>query len=288
MTRRHILLLFVMLSVLTLQAQFAKPLKNPNLICLNTSPFSLGFTGSFAANDMIYSAVSTSEFRPMFGPTFGLAAEWNAMPWFSVGLDASYAMRGAKKAFATEFLTSYSTTTFARMNYSMALNGIELRLPLTLYVGYGETTRLYLYVAPRFNLWTYGNIRWERSYDDDSFPPLVYESEVNKATIKPFDISAVAGLGLRQRVMIGRAQFFVKLDLSYGFSPMNNFSENEVITATGSSQHPLQFQGWGDIEHEKLGTRRLHNAEIRLSLLAPLRKHLKDACAFEQNMKKHK
>ena len=281
MKKRLILLMFGVLSVVSLPAQFAKPLKNKNYVCRNTSSISVGITGSFAANDMIYSAVSKSILTPYLAPTFGLAAEWNTMRRVSIGLDASYAMRGANEVFATEFLTSYTTSTFARVHYSMALNGVEIRLPITYYIGYGESIRPYLYVTPRFTLWLNGDVRWERTYDDESYVPLVFESELNNATIAPYDLSAVAGVGLCSRILVKRTQFFVKLDLSYGLSVINNFSQHEVA-------EDVLFQGWGDIEHETLGSRFLQNVEARLTLLMPLRKPLKDACAFDQKMKKGK
>ena len=278
--KKHLfLLMFVMLSVASLQAQFAKPLKNKHLVCSNTSSFSLGVTGSFAANDMYYTAVTKSILTPYLAPTFGVAAEWNTMHWIAVGLDASYAMRGTNEVFATEFLTSYTTTTFARINYRMDLNGLEIRLPITFYLGYNDSFKPYLYVAPRFDYWLKGNLRWERTYDDESYTPLVYETEPTKATMRPYDLSAVAGLGLCQRIMISHTQFFLKFDLSYGMSVLSNFSQQEV-------DETVTFQGWGDIEHETLGKRYLRNAEARLTLLIPVNKPLKDACSFEQKMKK--
>ena len=281
MKKRMILLVFGLLSVASVQAQFAKPLKSRNFICRNTSSFSVGLTGSFAANDLLYSAVTKSMLRPYLAPTFGLAAEWNTMRRVSVGLDVSYAMRGGKEAFATEFLTSYTTTTFARILYVMDLTGVEVRIPITYYLGYSESFRPYLFVAPRFNLWLNGNLRWERTCDDASYPPLVYETELNNATMTPYDISAMAGIGLCSRFLINQPQFFVKFDLSYGISILSNFSQHEV-------NEDVTFQGWGDIEHEILGQRRLQNVEARLTLLLPFRNHLKDACAFEQRMKKGK
>lgn len=281
MKKRIIILIIGLFSVVSLQAQFAKPLKSRNYICRNTGSLSFGITGSFAANDMIYSAVSKSKLTPYLAPTFGIAAEWNTMRRVSVGLDASYAMRGTHEVFATEFLTSYSTTTFARVHYTMAMNGVEVRIPITYYLGYGENLRPYLFVAPRFDLWLNGNVKWERSYDNDSYQPVVYETELTNATIMPFDVSAVAGVGLCSRVLINKIQLFVKLDVSYGISVLSNFSQHEM-------KEDIAFLGWGDIEHETLGTRYFQNVEARLTLLMPMRKHLKDACAFDQKMRKRK
>ena len=281
MKKRVLILMIALLSVVSLQAQFAKPLKSKSLICRNTSPFSIGITGSFAANDMLYSAVSQAKLNPYLAPTGGLAFEWNTMRRVSVGLDASYAMRGTNEVFATEFLTSYTTTTTASVDYAMRMNAVEVRIPITWYLGYGETFRPYLYVAPRFDLWLNGDLRWERTYDDESYTPVVYESELNEATITPYDISAVAGVGVCSRIMVKQTQLYLKFDLSYGMSVLSNFSPQEVDeTAT--------FQGWGDIEHETLGQRRLQNVEARVTLLLPLRKRLKDACAFDQQMRKGK
>ena len=281
MKKQMILFLLCLVSVNMTYAQFAKPLKNRNFICRNTSSFSVGVTGSYAANDMLYSEVSKAILSPYLAPTFGAAMEWNTMRGVSVGLDASYAMRGANEVFATEFLTSYANSTFARVNYAMTMNGVEVRLPIACYFGYGENTRPYVFIAPRFDLWLNGNLRWERTYDDESYAPLVYESELNQATMRPYDVSIMAGVGLCHRFMVSRTQFFMKLDVSYGTSVLNNLSQLEV-------DESIPFQGWGDIEHETLGQRYLQNVEARLSCLIPLRKPLKDACAFEQKTKRPK
>lgn len=281
MKKRVLILFFCFLSVVSMQAQFAKPLKNRNFICRNTSSLSIGLTGSFAANDMLYTAVSKAKLTPLWAPTVGVAIEWNTMHLFSVGLDVSYAMRGSNEVFVTEFLTSYSTSTNARVNYSMRMNAVELRLPITCYLGYNENFKPYYYIAPRFDLWLNGNLRWERTYDDSSYTPLVYESKLNSTTMAPYDFGAVAGVGICNRFMLGRMQFFVKLDLSYSISVLSNFSQHEV-------NQDIPFQGWGDIEHETLGKRYLQNVETRLTLLVPFRNSLKDACSFEQKMKKGK
>jgi hypothetical protein len=281
MKRFFFILIFSVLSVASAQAQFAKPLKSRNLACHNKSPFSIGITGSFAANDMMYSAVSKAKLSPYLAPTVGLAFEWNTMNIVSVGLDASYAMRGTNEVFATEFLTSYTTTTFSRVHYTLVMNGVEIRVPVTLYLSDDETIQPYFYVAPRFNLWLNGSLHWERTYDDESYAPLVYENEVNNATMVPYEFGAVAGLGLCSRILIQRTQFFLKFDLSYGINVLNDFSQHEV-------NEDVAFHGWGDIEHETLGQRRLQDLEARLTLLIPFGKHLKDACAFDQKMKKGK
>ena len=289
------LLILSLLSVTSLKAQFAKPLKSKSFVCHNTSPFSMGITGSFAANDMWYTAVNKSILTPYLAPTFGLAAEWNTMRRVSIGLDASYAMRGANEVFATKFLTSYTTSTFARIHYTMTMNGVEARLPITYYFGYDENLRLYVYVAPRFTLWLNGDARWERTYDDGSYAPLVYEKELDTTAIAPFDLSAMVGVGLCNRLKLGQMQFFLKLDVSYGISVLNTFSlserkaEEEAHSgAPVNNPVNIEIQGWGDLEHETLGKRYLQNVEARLTLLVPLGSHLKDACAFDQKMRRGK
>lgn len=272
MKKRLVILLFGLCVVLSAQAQFAKPLKKKSA---SKGAFSVGITGSYTANDMIYSAVSSSPLRPFYAPAVGLAAEWNTMQRWAVGLDVSYAVRGNNELFSKEFLTSYSTTTFARVNYNMSLRGVELRIPVVYYFGDGERLQPYVYVSPRVSLWLDGRYRWERVYDDESFAPMVFEGEMTAAMVSPVDISAMAGLGTCVRLKAGRMQLFVKFDLGYGISVMNNFSQGEV-------SEEVVFQGWGDIEHEKLGMRYLQNVEARLTLLVSLKKPADDACDFNQ------
>lgn len=278
MKKRLVILLFGLCAVLSAQAQFAKPLKKKNA---SKGVFCIGITGGYTANDMIYSAVSSSALRPFYAPTVGLAAEWNTMQHWAVGLDVSYAIRGDNEVFSNELLTSYSTTTFARVNYSMSLRGVELRIPVVYYIGDGERLQPYVYVSPRISLWLDGQYRWERVYDDESFAPVVFEGEMTTAMVSPLDISAMAGLGVCGRLKAGRMRLFVKFDLGYGISVMNNFSQAEV-------NEEVVFQGWGDIEHETLGMRYLQNVEARLTLLVPLQKAADDACEFNQKPDKRR
>lgn len=272
MKKRLLLLLFGLLAFSTVQAQFAKPLKK------NTAQkkvFSMGLTGSFAANDMVYSAVTKSPMVPLFAPSFGLVAEWNTMCRFSVGADVSYVIRGDKVAFATEFLTSYSTTTFARVDYGISLEGIELRVPFVWYFGDGALLKPYVYVAPRVGLWMGGRYSWERTYDNDYFAPLIFEGDITRAMMRPFDLGAIAGIGFCSRLKTRQMHLFVKFDLGYGVNATNSFSQGEI-------DEMVMFQGWGDIGQEKLGQRHLQNVEARLTLLVPFQKPAADACDFDQ------
>lgn len=285
MKKSIIILALFLTAVLPLQAQFAKPLKPRNYGAANKSRWYVGLTGSFAANDMIYTAMNAGKFQVYLGPTVGIAAEYNAMNGLAVGLDVSYVMRGSKESTSSTFLSDFNTLSSAHVNYEMSLKGVEMRVPVMLYFGSGESIKPYVYLAPRVSLWLGDSIRWERTYDDASYAPVVYKHAVDKNTMRPYDISVVAGLGLCGRLMIGQMPLLLKLDLNYGISVMSTFSQDEIAAATEGSES-FVFHGWGDIEHEELGRRHLQNAEARLTILIPIRKHLQDACAFKQNMKK--
>lgn len=287
MKRFSIILVLYLLAMLPLQAQFAKPLKPGGYAKENSNRFCIGLTGSYAANDMIYTSMDAGEFHVVHAPTFGIAAEYNIMQGLAVGLDASYVMRGTQESTSTVFLTGFNTTTSAHVNYEMSLKGVELRVPVTLYLGHGENVKPYVYLAPRVGIWLGDSIRWERTYDDAAYASIVYTQAVNKSTMRPFDVSVVAGFGLCGRLKLGQMPLFVKLDLNYGVSVLSTFSEAEVAAANEGTEL-FAFQGWGDIAHEDLGRRYLQNAEARLTLLIPIKKRLKDACAFDQRMKKPK
>lgn len=288
MKKYLLLIVFALVVTLPTKAQFAKPLKSNKLNdCRNNLPLSLGLTGSYGWNDMIYTATNRVKAIGYHAPTLGLAAEYNAFNGLSVGLEASYAMRGTRKESITTFLTDFSTTTTARVNYEMTLRAIEAQIPVTYYLGSNNSWKPYVYLAPRVSVWLGDSIRWERTYDNGSYTPVMHQSALNKDNIKPYDIGAMAGLGLCSRMLVKRTQLFVKFDVSYCISVLSNFSNNEV-QASEASQTTFVFEGWGDIEHENLGRRYLQNVEARLTLLIPLRKHLKDACAFDQRMKKKK
>ena len=268
----YLTLLGLMLAI-SLQAQYAKPLREQHYACRNNGALSLGVTGGFGTNDMVYSAIHSSKLRPWLAPTCGLAMEWNTLRRVSIGLDVLYAKRGTHEILSTEFLTSFTTTATTTVDYTMKMKGIEFRLPITYYLGYGENYRPYLLVAPRLDVWMKGDLRWERSYSDHLYPTVTYKCALDKATVAPFDFSAVVGVGLCGKYMLKRTKFFVKAELAYGISVLSNFSTLE-------KNQKAVFQGWGNIEHESLGERRLQNLEARMTLLVPLRKHLKDACTL--------
>jgi hypothetical protein len=287
MKKFNIIIALCLMAVLPLQAQFAKPLKSRSINASNSSFISVGITGSFAANDMIYTAMHKGEFQVYLGPTAGIAVEYNTMKNLGIGLDVSYVMRGTKEATSSTFLSSYTTMTTARVNYEMSLKGIEARIPVTLYLGSDETVKPYVYLAPRVSLWLGDSIRWKRTYDDASYAPVVYTHAVDKGTMNPYDISVVAGLGVCSRIMLGQMPMFLKFDLNYGISVLSNFSKEEIAAANEGSEG-FVFYGFGDVEHEELGRRHLQNAEARLTVLIPIKKRLKDACAFNQGMRKPK
>ena len=287
MKKFNIIIALCLMVVVPLQAQFAKPLKPRNLNASNSSFISVGITGSYAANDMIYTAMHKGEFQVYHGPTAGIAVEYNTMKNVGIGLDVSYVMRGAREATSSTFLSDYSTMTTARVNYQMSLKGVEARIPVTLYLGSGETVKPYVYLAPRVSVWLGDSIRWERTYDDASYAPVVYTHAVDKGTMNPYDISVVAGLGLCSRIMLGQMPLFLKFDVNYGISVLSTFSKEEIAAANEGSE-TFVFYGFGDVEHEDLGRRYLQNAEARLTILIPLKKRLRDACAFDQGMRKPK
>ena len=285
MKRFNIIFILCLMAALPLQAQFAKPLKSRNINAINKSLWSVGITGSFAANDMIYTTMHTGEFQVYLAPTGGIAAEYNTMQGLGVGLDVSYVMRGTKEATSTTFLSNFNTQTSAHVNYEMSFKGIEARIPVTLYFGNGETVKPYVYLAPRVSVWLGDSIRWERTYEDASYSPVVYTHAVDKGTMNPYDISVAAGFGICSRLMLGHMPLFIKFDVNYGISVLSTFSKEE-IAADNEGSETFVFHGWGDIEHEDLGRRHLQNAEARLTVLIPIKKRLKDACAFDQGMRK--
>ena len=287
MKKFNIIITLCLMVVVPLQAQFAKPLKSRNLNASNSSFISVGITGSFAANDMIYTAMHKGEFQVYLGPTAGIAVEYNTMKNVGIGLDVSYVMRGAREATSSTFLSDYSTMTTARVNYEMSLKGVEARIPVTLYLGSGETVKPYVYLAPRVSVWLGDSIRWKRTYDDASYAPVVYTHAVDKGTMNPYDISVVAGLGVCSRIMLGQMPLFLKFDVNYGIRVLSTFSKEEIAAANEGSE-TFVFYGFGDVEHEDLGRRYLQNAEARLTILIPIKKRLKDACAFNQGMRKPK
>ena len=70
-------------------------------------PINVGIKGSLLNNLMVYSALHTAQTPPLIMVDGGVALEWHSFEHLSVGLDVTYASRGTRKTFRTEFLTSY-------------------------------------------------------------------------------------------------------------------------------------------------------------------------------------
>ena len=270
-----LLLIVQLLSLAQLNAQVGgnKPLRQKSYICRNTSKLSIGVIAGGSYSDMIYSDVTKAKPLGLFGPVGGVAMEWNGNSHFSLGFNALYAVRGTRKSFDTEFQTSFTETNTAHIHYRLTMNCLDFRIPISYYFGYESNTRFYAFVAPNFSLLLNGNMAWHRTYlkENPFYGSTDYEMDLTKANARPYEISALVGMGIRQHLQVNRLQMYLKVDFAFNFGLMNDFSDAEM------NLEPV-FSGWGDIEHETLGTRRMQALELKVSLIIPFKKHLKDAC----------
>lgn len=259
----------------------------------SVTPINVGVKGSLVSNFMLYSALNTAKSHPLFSVDGGLAMEWECLRFFSVGLDVSYASRGTKKAFKTEYLIDYHTSDFAYYDYSARIRGLEIFVPLTIYkdVYYPENitflrnsmSKVYLFVGPELYIPLSGNMDWKRYYSDGSVYSE-YHIEATKTSIRDYCYGLGLGFGYwhkeyhtfySRKSMRSFSTFSIsKIDFSC-FLESNSLSKPEMDEIVGN------VYGWGDLEHESLGKRFGLVFKLTGTFLLPIRYKPSDSCHID-------
>ena len=238
----------------------------------------------------------------------GITIQKKLGEYHAIGIEVMYANRSTKlnHVFVTPDSFNHSIKVIAHdiIQYSELL----FQIPITQYlVNSTNAVRPYLFIAPRVSIPLKGTISQEKDTLVNAsplFPPsqvTEYNPSDNSQTIpftarnmRRWNIGAVVGLGLQFRIPLGSSYYFnTKLDASCYLGLLNTYSKyerglvvktdsngNEVLDPNGNPvlDLPINLNTGKPIDPTLLGKRYISHATVKLTLLFPLKKILKDAC----------
>jgi hypothetical protein len=196
----------------------------------------------------------------------------------SIGIEAFYANRSTMLDYDYELPDAIGHDQMYHRKDSIAYSEVCVQIPLTQHFGNGNI-KPYVFIAPRFTLPIAGNMHW-------TLQSLAADSTGTNATIdtatvamtrdnmRPLNIGAVVGAGVRFKVPFNSYYLLLKLDASCYMGVFNTYSEKEIAGET----QPSNVIGVSHIDPTLLGKRHIGNATVKLTVLFPLKKMEKGAC----------
>ena len=267
-------------SVLTANAQFNKPLQSPSSRKqTNDATYNLGIVGGGTLTQWIhFGGTKTPYQEPVtkcIGFMGGLSLEKMLSRDISIGIEGMYAMRSFGLTYdLINFPVAVDDWNDIRKSLDANYNEVFVQAPLTFYLNStaGATIRPYVFAAPRVTvIQDGGKTYWHKenlTNETSTFDTV----GINTSNFMPFNVGLVAGAGVLFRINTSNYYFLIKLDASYHAGFINTFSK---VEREGTIENVV---GSGYIDPYLLGKRFSGNADLKLTLLFPLKKQLKGAC----------
>lgn len=304
---------FIILSLLligtSVKAQFAKPLPVKQTVNTDSeATFSVGIIGGVSSTRWFYyGGTETNYEQPFFlyakesvfqnifnNGMAGLIVEYKLSPHTAIGLEGLAANRSTMLSFNYELPDSIGHNSMFHRQDSILYHEINIQVPFTYYItGQDGVVRPYVFVAPRVTIPFSGSFYFKHDRIDANGNPINSNLSIDEMVemtaqnMSPWELGAVVGAGVLFKIKTGNYYFNVKLDASchanllnvqldkdneLRFNFLNTFSQDEI---DGLSQNII---GAPSIDPTLLGKRLIGDASVRLTLLFPLKKMLKDAC----------
>ncbi len=237
--------------------------------------FNIGIKCGALYSDMLYSALTTATSIGNIVPAVGATSELHIYDIVSIGIDAIYTQLGTNKHFYVDYLTSYSNIGTSHIEYHLKSNAINFRIPVSFYFTdlYSHSTwlRTYLTAAPDFFYTLNGNMDWKWTHLDDNSVVDKKSLKLSSANMRPLNCGILGGIGVWARYEIGISNVISKLEAVYHYGLNNTFSDAEI-------NNTAKTLGWGELEHEELGSRTYRGIEVTLTLMFERRKQFRDPC----------
>lgn len=274
----------------TTYAQFAKPLPQTHQnAALNEAKYNIGIVGGMSATRWFhFGGTETKYDQPYFlfdanklFPSLlghglvGLVVERRLGDNNSVGIEALYANRSTMLSYDYELPVGIGQNKMFHRQDSLTYSEICLQIPITQYFGNG-IIKPYIFIAPRFTLPVAGKMHWQRR-PLASDPQMAADTATVAMTahnMKPWNVGAVVGAGVRFKVPISSYYLLLKLDASCHFGLFNTYSDKEIAGETD----PSNVIGASHIDPYLLGKRHIGNATVKLTVMFPLSNPSKGAC----------
>lgn len=280
------LLSFLLLGNAT-QAQFNKPLSTRNQFYSNQAKYNIGLIGGATSTYWLHFGGTKTPYKQSFniGITGGLVVERMLNKDMSIGVEALYAMRNTQLHYEVlNFPVSLGAGPEHNKDYyrqyTVEYHEINIQTPFTYYLGQGNM-RPFLFGAARVSVPLFGSMNWQKKEilnygtanqtysEEDAVDETV---ELNAQNTRQFNVGVVVGGGVLFRINVSNYYLLLKADASYHVAVINSFTQEEKH---GESQNVV---GAGYIDPYLLGKRFNTDANVRFTLLFPLKKQLKGAC----------
>lgn len=276
-----IILSFLLLfGTLTANAQFNKPLQSASMKRQSANAsYNIGIIGGASITQWIHFGGTGTQYNEPIGKCIGylggVSIEKMLNDNLSVGIEGMYAIRNL---YLTYEIKQFPVGLYEWNDISKTLdanyNEICVQVPLCFYMT-GTTAssiRPYMFAGPRMTIiQDGGSTTWHKT----NLTTNVTENDtvgINKSNFQPFNIGITAGIGALFKINLPNYYFLMKLDASCHAGLINTFSEKEK---EGSVETVI---GADYIDPYLLGKRFSGNADLRLTILFPLKKLTKGAC----------
>ena len=268
-----------------IKKQFNKPIQSAYTPKTTTDArYNIGITGGGTLTEWLhFGGTNTRYSQPIMNSLNligGVTVERMLSKTSSVGVEALFALRNTQLNHTLDqFPTAIDTWSTITKSLNVNYMEVAVQVPYTMYFGGAAATtfRPYVFAAPRVSVPLSGTMVWEktiRPYDQPEATPTVEQDtvEMTLANYQPFNVGLVLGGGILMRINLSNYYFLVKLDASYhaGFINTHTKMENDAAIET--------VYGASYIEPKLLGMRFSTDANLKLTLLFPLKKQLKGAC----------
>lgn len=260
------------------QNQFRKPLKTTNESILGFSNYNIGLKMGCPWSMMTKSDLQETTYNGHFGYLIGIAGERNLGKW-SIGLEGTFAQKGAKMHNELPYQISLSQTGVLKTSFETAYNVIAVRVPVTYYFKGMVKEDLvvpYLFAGLQsdiplgfnFDLWHFQMNNPSTSIIQQFDGP----TGDNPLPVKeePFypgpNVSAVAGMGFMTQVRFENSAIIFKFDIAY-----NRGIWNLAVPTKDGWKWPFEQQDTKIFAHD---------VEANFSIVFPIKKILYDACYY--------
>lgn len=282
MKKSNILLLAfcIFFNVTAANAQFNKPIQSSYSRKQSTDAnWNIGLTGGLSLTQWLHFGGTHTQYKQpidkSIGYSGGLAIEKKLDEKKSITVEAIYAMRNLELTYDLNLPGAIDQWNDITKTLDASYTEVIVQTPYTHYLGNPSNSAVtpYVFAAPRVSIPLNGKTLWTK---ENHTTGTVENDTVdfNSSNYAPFNIGVVAGAGLLFRLNTNSYYFLIKMDASYHAGLVNTFSRAER-EGTITDDNVI---GAGYIDPALLGRRFAGDANLKLTLLFPLKKQLKGAC----------
>lgn len=241
-----------------------KPLNSTTSLNSNAGKFNVGVKIGCPWSMMYFSDLRQTLYTGKVGYLGGFVFEYKQSEKFSLGLDATFALKGTNMQYNQDFEIGYSVINTAQTQMELSYSALRLRLPFSFYLNPlagNNNARPYLFVAPEFeyDLAQYfdfsGNGTSAFHYTKTNLTSGTLMNEKYTPMSNMMNASIVLGGGIQMKVPTENSFLLLKFDAALFAGLINQATPQESgrnITC--------------------------HGAEINATILFPLKKRLQGAC----------